>query len=235
MFYYYGRKKQIARHYPSPNFGTIIEPFAGAASYALFGNNWKKNVILIEKDSKVASIWEWFIHEASKDDITNLPNLSVGEKSSEFLHIIHAATKMAFHFKTIKVTPILERNWEISKRYIAENLYKIKHWEIICADYSESPDIEGTWFIDPPYKGDAGLGYRHSSKLIDYEYLANWAKNRKGEVIFCEGHNGDYLPFRHLLESKGVAGKTSKEMIYFQSNQRILEQQLDLFFQTAEM
>lgn len=226
MFYYYGRKKQIAKHYPSPNFDTIIEPFAGSAAYSLFQDNWKKRVILIEKDSKVASIWDWLINHATVEEIKRMPDLKVGEKSSEFLHIIHAATKMAFHFKTIKVTPILERNWEISKRVFAENLYKIKHWELICGDYSEAQNIEATWFIDPPYKSEPGMGYRHSSKLIDYNSLANWSLERKGEIIFCEGEFGDYLPFRPLLELKGVAGKSSRELIYYRSPVEALQRNL---------
>jgi len=227
MFYYYGRKKQIAKYYPIPNCDTIVEPFAGAAAYSLYGDNWKKNVILIEKDIKVFQIWDWLINCATVEEIKKLPDLKVGEKSSEFLHIIHAATKMAFQFKTIKVTPVLERNWEISRRVFAENLYKVKHWTIINGDYSDAPDIEATWFIDPPYKGDAGMGYRHSSKMLDYEKLSKWALNRKNEVIFCEGCNGDYLPFEPLLNLKGVAGKVSKEMIYYKSE--VAPIQLNLF------
>ncbi len=215
MFYYYGRKKQMARHYPHPNFNTIIEPFAGAAAYSLFGDNWQKNVILIEKDEKVAEIWNWLINEATPEKIKNLPDLRVGEKTSEFLHIIHAATKMAFKYKTIKVTPVLERNWEISKRTMAENLHKVKHWKIIHGDYSTAPNIESTWFIDPPYKSSPGTGYRYGSESIDYESLASWALDRKGEIIFCEGEFGDYLPFKSLLELKGIAGKTSKELVYY--------------------
>ena len=79
-------------------------------------------------------MWDWLINEASVYDIKKLPDLRVGEKSSEFLHIIHAATKMAFHFKTIKITPILARNWEISKRVFAANLSKIKHWNLWFGD-----------------------------------------------------------------------------------------------------
>ena len=233
MFYYYGRKKQIAKHYPAPNFDTIIEPFAGSAAYSLFKDNWKKKVILIEKDPKVAAIWNWLINSATVEEIKQLPDLKVGEKSSEFLHIIHAATKMAFHFKTIKVTPVLERNWEISRRVFAENLYKIRHWEIYNDDYSVAPDIEATWFIDPPYKNAPGLGYKFSSKLIDYQALAEWALQRKGEVIFCEGEYGDYLPFEPLLELKGVAGKTSKEVIYYQS--QVTPQQQKLFSDTVNV
>ena len=227
MFYYYGQKKQIAKHYPAPNFDVIIEPFAGAAAYSFYSYNWKKDVILIEKDEKVAEIWDWLINEASPQEIKNLPDLKPGEKSSEFLHIIHAATKQAFKYKTIKVTPVLARNWEISKRIMAANLDKVAHWKIICCDYSLAPDVEATWFIDPPYKDKPGMGYRHSSALIDYGKLAEWAQSRKGEVIFCEGLFGDYLPFKPLLDLKGVAGKTSKEVIYYQSE--IIKGQMEMF------
>ncbi|MBF0103446.1 MAG: hypothetical protein HQK77_21295 [Desulfobacterales bacterium] len=125
---------------------------------------------------------------------------------------------MAFHFKTIKVTPILARNWTISKRIFAENLYKIKHWKLICGDYKDSPDIEATWFIDPPYKGDSGMGYRFNSTMLDYKELADWAIKRKGEIIFCEGDQADYLPFLPLVEQKGIAGKISKEVMYYHNN-----------------
>jgi site-specific DNA-adenine methylase len=221
MFYYYGRKKQIAKYYPYPNYDTIVEPFAGSAAYSLYKDNWKKEVILIEKDEKVVSIWDWLIHHASVSDIKQLPNLKIGEKSSEFFHIIHAATKMAFHFKTIKVTPVLARNWDITKRVLEKDLYKIKNWTIICGDYSLAPDKIATWFIDPPYKGKSGLGYRYSSKHLDYHELTEWILNRKGEIICCEGDQADYLPFQPLIESKGIAGKVSKEVIFYKSKKRL--------------
>jgi site-specific DNA-adenine methylase len=227
MFYYYGRKKQIARHYPEPNFDIIVEPFAGSAAYSLYKDNWKKEVILVEKDKRVAEIWDWLIHKATTQEIESLPELKVGEKSSEFLHIIHAATKMAFKYKTIKVTPVLARNWEISRRVMAQSLHKIRHWQIICGDYSESPDKEATWFIDPPYKDSPGMGYAFSSAKIDYTNLADWTRTRKGEIIFCEGEYGDYLPFQKLLELKGIAGKSSKEVIYYSS--QVIGKQPGLF------
>ena len=99
MFYYYGRKKQIAKHYPEPVHDTIIEPFAVAAAYSLHGDNWKKNVILIEKDPRVVKIWEWLIETATPEDIRALPDLKIGDKTSDFFHIVHAATKLAFHYK----------------------------------------------------------------------------------------------------------------------------------------
>lgn len=227
MFYYYGRKKQIARYYPEPAYDTLVEPFAGAAAYSLFGDRWQRKVILIEKDPRVAQIWKWLIGTATVEAITALPNLKVGDKSSEFLHIIHAATKMAFKYKTIKVTQVLERNWEISKRVMAANLHKVKHWQIICGDYREAPDIEATWFIDPPYKSHPGLGYKHGSDALDYKELASWALARRGEVIVCEGTYGDYLPFELLLTLAGVAGKLSDEMIFYRPG--LIRRQLQLF------
>ncbi len=227
MFYYYGRKKQIARHYPRPYYNTIVEPFAGSAAYSLYEDNWRRNVILIERDERVARIWNWLIHEATTDDIQNLPDLIIGEKSSLFLHILHAATKMAFYYRTIKATPVLVRNWGISKRHMAANLYKIKHWTILHGDYSLAPDIEATWFIDPPYKEASGTGYQYGSRELDYQKLAHWVKSRRGEVICCEGDHGDYLPFVPLLDLKGVAGKSSKEAIYYRRDWE--DPQMNLF------
>jgi 16S rRNA G966 N2-methylase RsmD len=218
VFYYYGRKKQIAKRYPAPEFATIIEPFAGAASYSLHGDNWRRDVILVEKDSRVIEIWRWLVEQAKPRDILALPDLKVGERSSEFLHIVHAATKMAFKYKTIKVTPVLERNWEISKRVMAANVHKVKHWKIISNDYTAAPDIEATWFIDPPYKSHSGTGYAHGSDNLDYGELATWALTRKGQIICCEGNEGDYLPFSPLLQLTGVAGKMSKEVVYHRFN-----------------
>ncbi len=214
MFYYYGRKKQLARHYPAPEFDRIIEPFAGAAAYSLYADHWKREVLLIERDPRVAEVWRWLIEEARPADITALPDLSVGDRSTEFLHIVHAASKMAFAYKTIKVTAVLERNWEISKRVMASAIPKVRHWRILCDDYSAAPDVEATWFIDPPYKGASGLGYQYGSDLLDYDSLARWIRSRQGQVIACEGPEGDYLPFIPLRTSMGVAGKQSSEVIW---------------------
>lgn len=214
MFYYYGRKKQIARHYPPPERPRIVEPFAGAASYALHGDHWRREVILVERDRRVAEIWRWLIEQATPAAILALPDLRAGERSSEFLHIVHAATKMAFKYRTIKVTPILARNWEISRRVMAANVGKVKHWTLIEGDYTAAPEVDATWFVDPPYRSAPGRGYAHGSDALDYDALARWALARRGQLLFCEGEFGDYLPFRPLLELTGVAGKRSRERLF---------------------
>lgn len=218
MFYYYGRKKKIAKLYPNPIYDTIIESFAGSAAYSLHGDNWKKKVILIEKDVRVASVWKWLINVAQPEYFYSFPDLEIGQFTTEFLHILHAVTKGAFGYRKIKVTPILKANWNRNKKIMAESLHKIKHWEIIQGDYTEAPDIEATWFIDPPYKGFAGLGYSNGSDKLNYTDLTKWIQSRKGEVICCEGEFGDYLPFESLTDLKSVAGKSSKEVIYYNRN-----------------
>ena len=215
MFYYYGRKKKIAKHYPDPKCGTIIEPFAGAAAYSLHGDNWKRDIILVEKNKKICEIWDWLINTATPEDLWDMPELKVGDKTSRFLHILHAASKRAFEYKNITITKVLATNWNINRKYIANNLHKVNHWKLIQGDYSESPDIEATWFIDPPYRGESGAGYGDTgSDSIDYNFLSNWAESRTGQIICCEGNDADYLPFEPLLTQSTIAGKKNKEMIY---------------------
>ena len=49
MWSYYGRKSKFINLYPKPKHNIIIEPFAGTAVYSLHEENWKNDVILIEK------------------------------------------------------------------------------------------------------------------------------------------------------------------------------------------
>ncbi len=218
MIYYYGRKKRLARYYPQPTLDRIIEPFAGAASYALYGDNWQRDVLLVEKDERMAAVWEWLIGEATADTIRDLPVLTPGERSSEFLTIVHGVSKMDYCRKSTLITPVIARKWEASKRFMSENIHKVKNWRILTGDYTEAPDVEATWFVDPPYRGEPGMGYRFGSSQLDYALLAEWIMTRRGEVIACEGVNGDYLPFRVLKEINSVAGKRSKETYFYRQS-----------------
>lgn len=82
------------------------------------------------------------------------------------------------------------------KRRLKTNVNSIKHWRILSKTYDELPDIEATWFIDPPYCGPAGRYYKYNR--IDYAHLAEWCRTRKGQVIVCEGAGAEWLPFRPL-------------------------------------
>ena len=80
MFYYYGRKKQIVKYYPDPNFDSIIEPFAGSAAYSLHGDNLEKErQPLIEKDERVSSVWQWLITVVlTPPEILRMLDLKIG-------------------------------------------------------------------------------------------------------------------------------------------------------------
>jgi hypothetical protein len=68
-FQYYGGKKGLARYYPPPAFGTIVEPFAGSAGYALHWATPRHRVVLIEKDPAVVALWRRLQAPNARDDI----------------------------------------------------------------------------------------------------------------------------------------------------------------------
>lgn len=220
MFYYYGRKKKIGNKYKLSTKDIIIEPFAGSAAYSLRKENINKNVILFEKSKRIYDLWKWLIEVAEYDDIIKLGNIKKGDKVNEFIKILHSASKRAFDYKTITVTSVMEANWNSNLPKMAELVGKIKHWKIYNNCYSEIDNVVGNldscWFVDPPYKGDAGTGYSHSSKDIDYDKLSEWCKNRKGDVIVCEGLDANWLPFEKLTQQSTINGKKNNELVYYQ-------------------
>jgi len=213
MFYYYGRKKKLANRYPAPRYATIIEPFAGSAAYSCAYAQSTSRVMLFERDARIVDLWKR-LQSMSEAEILEMADLEVGTYTDDLLHIVHAATKMAFAYKEYKVTHLLARNWTINKRMMANQVSLVRDWEITCGDYTAAPDIEATWFIDPPYMGDAGQGYAWGSDALNYERLARWAVSRRGQVIVCAGEDDDYLPFVPLIDNTGIGGKRNVERVW---------------------
>jgi hypothetical protein len=221
MWPYYGTKKKLAKLYQSPKFDKIIEPFAGAAQYSLFNDNWQKEVILYDKYKVVADLWHWLINEASKEDILGLPDLNYGDNAKNFKLSTNEAALIGFCINNGSAVPKKSvgkfANWNKAKYNIADNLYKIKHWKIYNLDYSLIDNQNATWFIDPPYR--FGGQWYHSTvcnKHIDYEQLSMWCKQRSGQVIVCENSQADWLPFSYLADLKGQLHKT-KEVVWYSS------------------
>ena len=96
---------------------------------------------------------------------------------------------------------------------IAESLAMISHWTIIHGEYYCAPDVESTWFIDPPYQ-IAGKAYRCGSCNVDFEALALWCLSRRGQVIACENVGASWLPFVPFSQEKSLKG-TSAEAIWY--------------------
>ena len=218
MFSYYGSKAKIAKYYPEPVYDTIIEPFAGAAWYSV--RHRSKNVILNEKYDVLYKIWKWLIEEADPDFIRNhsdfylnqdirtcsLPDtyrklvgfcINSGSSSPKNVVQKRACQSAACPSKASTVSSQLNR--------IASYLPDIRHWSVRLGDYTELPDIECTWFIDPPYQY-GGKYYKHS--IIDYKSLAEWCKSRKGQIIVCENTKADWMDFKPFKNLVGQRHKT---------------------------
>lgn len=79
------------------------------------------------------------------------------------------------------------------------------------------PDINGTWFVDPPYEV-AGKSYKKND--INYELLSEWCLQRKGLLIVCENEGAKWLPFDYFGDIKATAGRIrkgkSREVIFTQ-------------------
>jgi 16S rRNA G966 N2-methylase RsmD len=216
MFYYYGRKKRIVKYYPKPQNDTIIEPFAGSAAYSM--EYFDRNVILYELNHKIYSVWK-YLQQATVGDILDLPLLNKGQSlnSDEFKYLTDPEKWIIGLFlnpgsAVPKKSPGNFCDWnENHRKLLAEELYKIKHWVIKNESYENAPDVEATWFIDPPYQ-QAGKYYVNWK--VDYEYLGDWCIGRKGQTMVCENEGANWLPFEHLVDLKGQK-HNRKEVIWY--------------------
>ena len=79
MFYYYGAKNMLAKHYPPPKLDLVIEPFGGSAAYGIhhLAKNNKLRLIVNEKDPKVFNMWA-FLKNTTFSEIENYPLPNVG-------------------------------------------------------------------------------------------------------------------------------------------------------------
>lgn len=155
MFYYYGRKERIYNHYPKPKYDTIIEPFAGSAAYSM--NYYERNVILIEKDVRIANLWSYLIGVTSAEILT-LPILGPGQSlnDNEFSYLTDVQKSLIGFFLNPgsaqpKKSPGKFCGWNVGNRErLSRDVNKVKHWVIINGDYTQIDNHTATWFIDPP-------------------------------------------------------------------------------------
>ena len=215
MFYYYGTKKQLAKYYPKPKKDVIVEPFCGAAQYSL--KYWKKDVFLYDIDELIIRLWQ-YLQSATEQDVKSLPRFKAGDDIRDFKlsegESLFCGYMAGISFAKRNIVSSMASktiNNDILK--ISKNLYKIKHWQVKRLDYKEIPNIDATWFIDPPYiKG--GHKYRYSNKNIDYDFLAEWCKTRSGDVIVCENADAGWLDFLPIVQINGNANHKKIEAMW---------------------
>jgi hypothetical protein len=216
MFYYLGRKKRLAGSYPEPVHDTIIEPFAGSAAYSLHGERWRRDVIINDINPDTMAVWR-YLQTASRKDIELLPELQVGEKLSDYPELSYEERWLiSYHInpganQRSNVVTAFSR-WSAGKRYIAANIHKIKHWVLMESDYKAVPDLQATWFIDPPYHATKQY---YMASTVDYTELAAWTMARTGQVIACEQQGATWLPFQPFTSIAICGNSRSKEAVWF--------------------
>lgn len=226
FFSYYGAKYRAADRYPRPRYPVVIEPFAGSAGYST--RHRAETAVLYDTSPHVGELWQYLV-SATEAAILSLPDLEPGQSVDEVDVPDGARSLIGFWINKGAAAPRKRASaWMRSgirpnsfwgpaiRQRIASQLNGIRAWRPRTASYLESPDVEATWFIDPPYQGAAGRHYPHSD--IDYGELARWTLSRRGQVIVCEAEHATWLPFKFLADVKANAGRgrsrVSREMVF---------------------
>jgi site-specific DNA-adenine methylase len=210
---YYGGKYRAAPKYPTPDHGTIIEPFAGAAGYSTRYHD--RNVILVEKNPVIAEMWRWLI-AASPSDVLAVPNV---DHVDDLPSGLPEGAVYWFRFTINEAVAAPRSSRSPSQRRagtnwpdrVASQVEHIKHWKIIEGDYTQAPMMrDATYFVDPPYNNKAGSHYPCGPKGIDYPALGQWCQEIPGQAIVCENEGADWLPFVKLYDLKTAMTKGEK-------------------------
>lgn len=217
---------------PPPRYRVIVEPCAGAAGYAT--RYHARGVVLVEDDPIIAELWRWLIR-ASEADVLELPDevpetvrdlgLAPGPAALIGFWLNHGAS-MPAQTPSAWMRQYPDQFWGPKVRArVAAQVGAIKHWTLIEGSYEAAPDMEATWFIDPPYQ-KAGKYYRR--RIKDYGALGGWCRERRGQVIVCEAEGADWMPFEPLGVFKAnesrTGGKRSKEVIWTNDELRTAQQ-----------
>jgi site-specific DNA-adenine methylase len=217
MFSYYGSKSKIVDLYPAPKFGKVIEPFAGSARYSL--KYFDRDVLLVDKYDVIVKIWQW-LQKCSKDDILKLSRLKPGQTLNDFTFdcdearflmgfLVAGASQCPRNKPTDRTIVYRPNSINFRLKFIASNLFKIKHWEIKLDSYENISNQEATWFIDPPYQV-GGYVYKENNAGWDYSKLGEWCKSRKGHVMVCENTKANWLPFKAMKDQRGSIYTTTE-------------------------
>ena len=149
MFYYFGRKARLAGKYPAPQYETVIEPFAGSAAFSLTYQPMR--AILLEKDQRIVDLWDRLCR-MSEIELLNEPDLVAGSMTDDLWHMLAMGSEHALTSRSLRVSTKAVNEFRKAKKVAASLLKTALRYEYKQGDYTNAPDIEATWFIDPPYQ-----------------------------------------------------------------------------------
>ena len=213
LFSYAGQKRGLVPCYPAPKRGLIVEPFAGSAGYARYWGAGR-DVLLIEKKPWLARMWAWLVR-AKPSEILALPlvgdiprgglaALSLRPEARSFIGMCigfgHHPRNTPSKLAVVNQESGTVQWWnEAARKATADAVKMMRGWEVVCGDYSCAPNVEATWFIDPPYQRLADM---YGPQVDNYARLGQWCRSRRGQVIVCEDAEATWLPFRALDQRK---------------------------------
>lgn len=212
--------------YGPPRFDTVVEPFAGSASYCV---RWDvRRAILYDLNPVVIAIWQYLI-AVSEQEILSLPDIADGQTVDDLRVPQEARWLIGFCVNAAVSAPrkrpskwMLRKKskdanyWGAKRRArIASQLAKIRGWSAHLGSYRDvDTSRDATWFIDPPYevKGDH---YPYGASGINYADLGAWCRGLNGHVVVCENSGAAWLPFRPLVRSRSqIKGRQSAEAVW---------------------
>ena len=177
---------------------------------------WVVDHTLVERYAVVAEMWRYLISVPSSE-VRRIPCVEstddlpgwvpqggrwlVGFSMNDA--IVSPRRTLSAGRKALRTLGRSFEGWSEAKRErVASQVDRIRHWKIVEGDYSLAPDVEATWFIDPPYNNAAGRQYIHGPSGIDFQALSAWCRRRRGQVLVCENEGADWLPFQPFATFK---------------------------------
>ena len=226
MFYYYGAKRRLAPLYSPPLHPVIVEPFAGAAGYAMhhLKRGTASHAVLVDRDPRVVQMWQTVL-SLSPDELLNYPVPAVGEWTKDPLIITSATSNSWGSVKSMRVTPRMGKVLGGMLRGMAKALPLVQgRVEVHEGDYADARQSgPATYFVDPPYQsqqGDKfyarGKGYASgcAAQNLDFTALAEWCQSLDGQVIVSEHSGAEWLPFTQLVNIGNSQGAKRDEVVW---------------------